>query len=49
MKINDTKTEFMIIGLGKQLQKITTKERKLDTAIPNSPSVRNLGTHLDDT
>ena len=48
LKINDTKTEFMIIVLGKQLQKITTKELKLDTAIPNSSSVRNLGAHLDE-
>ena len=46
LKINDTKTEFMIIGLGKQLEKITTKELKLDTAIANSSSVRNLGAHL---
>jgi len=48
LKINEAKTEFMIIALRAQKQKMTFNELNINgTVIPSSSSVRNLGADFD--
>ena len=48
LKMNTTKTEFIIFGLKKQLQKCTTKTLKVnDNMVPVSNTIKYLGAWLD--
>ena len=48
--INDTKTEFLIIGTRQQLSKVQTDSISVgESRISSSKEVRNLGTWLDNT
>ena len=49
LKLNDDKTEFMIIGTRQQLHNVSKLMTKLwQDTIVNKPSARNLGFHYDD-
>ena len=48
LNINENKTEFIILGLSKQLKKVGNITIKIgDDIIPNVPAVKNLGMFLD--
>ena len=49
LKLNESKTEFIIFGTGQQLNKVGTINIRIgDDVIQNVPSVRNLGLHFDE-
>ena len=49
LKLNESKTEFIIFGPKQQLNKVgTINIRTGDDVIQNVPSVRNLGLHFDE-
>ena len=48
LKLNENKTEFIILGLSKQLKKVGNITIKIgEDIIPNVPAVKNLGIFLD--
>ena len=48
LKLNESKTEFIIVGAQQQLDKIGKLSIKVDDdIITNVPVVRNLGVHID--
>jgi hypothetical protein len=50
LKLNDDKTEFLIIGSSNQLKKVTTTGLKVGTVdVSPSASARNIGAHFDTT
>ena len=49
LKLNESKTEFIIFGTRQQLNKVGTINIRIgDDVIKNIPSVRNLGLHFDE-
>ena len=49
LKLNENKTEFIILGLSQQLKKVGNITIKIgEDTIPNVPAVKNLGMFLDD-
>ena len=47
LRLNDCKTEFLIIGTEKQLSKVSVDEIKVgQTEVASVSSVRDLGMHL---
>ena len=49
LKLNESKTEFIIFGTRQWLNKVVTINIRIgDDVIQNVPSVRNLGLHLDE-
>ena len=50
LKLNESKTEFIIFGMRQQLNKVGTINIKIgEDTIQNVTSVRNLGLHLDES
>ena len=48
LKLNESKTEFIIVGVPQQLDKIGKLSIKVgNDIITNVPVVRNLGVHID--
>ena len=48
LQLNGSKTEFIIVGVQQQLDKIRKLSIKVeDDIITNVPVVRNLGVHID--
>ena len=48
LKLNENKTEFIILGLSQQLRKVGNITIKIgEDIIPNLPAVKNLGMFLD--
>ena len=48
LKLNESKTEFIIFGTRQQLSKVGMINIRIgDDVIQNVPSVRNLGLHFD--
>ena len=48
LKLNDSKTEFVIFGSAARLSKVTTESISIgDERIPASSSVRNIGAYMD--
>ena len=48
LKLNENKTEFIILGLTKQLKKVGNITIKIgDDIVPNVPAMKNLGMFLD--
>ena len=50
LKLNDSKTEFIVFGSKKNLAEIKTQSMCLgESHVPSHPSVKNIGVHLDET
>ena len=48
LKLNENKTEFIIVGVRQQLDKVTDLSIKIgDDKITNSAVVKNLGVYID--
>ena len=48
LKLNNSKTDFIVFGVKQQLDKVDNIEIKIgEDIIQNVPSVRNLGMHFD--